>query len=115
VTAGELLRSARRQRGLNQAELARRAGTTQTYVSRLERGAVQPSITTLQRLLHAAGMRLRVDIEPLPVGNEDARQLRADFESSTPEQRVADAMALSEFLTGVAAAADSRGGADGTR
>lgn len=113
MNAGELLRAARRQRGLSQADLARRAATTQNYVSRIERGAVEPSLPTLQRFVHATGMRLRVDVESLPVGNEDRRQLRADFEASTPEQRVADAMALSQFLTGVAAAADSPEGRTG--
>jgi predicted transcriptional regulator len=38
VDVGQLLREARLEQGFAQAQLARRAGTTQTYVSRLERG-----------------------------------------------------------------------------
>jgi transcriptional regulator with XRE-family HTH domain len=106
MRAGELLRAARLERGLGQADLARRAATTQTYVSRVERGDVTPSVETLQRLLHAMGLRLRVEVEPLPIGNADSVRLRADFEASTPEERVEAAMALSRFLTEVAASAN---------
>lgn len=106
--AAELLRAGRRQRGLSQAQLARRAATTQNYVSRIERGVVEPSLPTLQRLLHAMGLQLRVEVAPLPTGNASPQQLRADFQGSTPQQRVADAMTLSEFLTGVEAAAHAK-------
>ena len=70
-------------------------------------------MATLQRFLHAMGLRLRLEIESLPAGNEDPRRLHADFEATTPEQRVADAMSLSQFLTGVAAAAKHRGDDNG--
>jgi transcriptional regulator with XRE-family HTH domain len=64
-----LLRAARVQRGLDQAKLARRAGTTQSYVRRVERGAVSPSVSTLDRLFHAMGLRLDLRPEPLDHGN----------------------------------------------
>ena len=105
MTAGELLRQARRERGLDQAALARRAGTTQTYVSRIERGAVSPSLRTLERLLHAMGRRLVVGTEPLPTGNASRLQLRADLRDLSAAQRVEQAMELSAFLTELAAGA----------
>jgi len=108
MNAGELLRAGRQQRRLSQADLARRAATTQNYVSRVERGAVEPSLATLQRFMHAMGLRLHLELEPLPAGNEDPRQLHADFMATTPEQRVTDAMTLSQFLTEVAASAKLR-------
>ena len=104
MEAGKLLREARRERGLDQTTLARRAGTTQTYVSRVERGAVSPSITTLERLFAAMGQRLTLSAEPLPHGNVSARALRAGLAASTPEERVEEALELSAFLTDVAAA-----------
>jgi len=99
---GALLREARRHSGLDQAELARRAATTQTYVSRVERGATLPSLPTLERLLAAMGLRLRLSVEPVPTGNASASELRRDYLTSTPEQRVEEAMTLSSFLTELA-------------
>jgi len=105
MEAGELVRRTRRERGLDQAELARRAGTTQTYVSRIERGAVSPSVRTLERLLHAMGRRLVAETAPLSPGNVAVSQLRADLRDLTAAQRVEQAMELSSFLTGLAATA----------
>jgi transcriptional regulator with XRE-family HTH domain len=105
VYGGELLRETRRQRGLDQADLARRAGTTQTYVSRIERGAVSPSLKTLRRLFNAMGVDLQLGVAPLSPGNVAARDLRSDLRELTPEERVDQAMQLSEFLTDLAATA----------
>lgn len=57
---GELVRDARVSADLTQAELARRAGTSQAAVARYESGAVSPSVSTLERLLHAAGQELQL-------------------------------------------------------
>lgn len=48
------LHQARRAAGLTQAELAKRAGTSQARVSSYERGAVVPTASTTERLLRAA-------------------------------------------------------------
>jgi transcriptional regulator with XRE-family HTH domain len=61
-----LLRQARRRRGLSQAELARRAGTSQPVISAYERGHRDPSTETLRRLLAAAGERLELQLAPEP-------------------------------------------------
>ncbi|HLW95810.1 MAG TPA: helix-turn-helix transcriptional regulator [Solirubrobacteraceae bacterium] len=108
MDTGELLRVTRRSRGLDQAGLARRAGTTQTYVSRVERGDVSPSIRTLERLFHAMGCKLTASVERLPTGNAEVADLRRDWQALTAAERVDQAITLSEFLTGVAA-----GGVDG--
>jgi transcriptional regulator with XRE-family HTH domain len=113
---GRLLRHARLERGMNQAELARRAGTTQTYISRIERGVVSPSLKTLDRMLHAMGQRMSLSVEPLPHGNVSARELRADLHRLTPGERVEQAMELSMFLTDVAtSAAEQERARRGTR
>ena len=57
----ELLRNARDHAGLTQRELARRAGTSQAMVARIERGQQSPSIATLDRLVRACGLDLRVE------------------------------------------------------
>jgi len=65
MTGGELVRSVRERRGLSQATLAARAGTTQTSVSRLENGGRSPSVETVRRLLRCMGEDLVLDSRPL--------------------------------------------------
>lgn len=60
MDAGDLLRVVRRRRGLTQAELARRAGTSQPVVSAYEHGRRDPTLHTLERLVAAAGERLQI-------------------------------------------------------
>jgi predicted nucleotidyltransferase/DNA-binding XRE family transcriptional regulator len=61
-TAGALLRRARRHSGLSQAELAVRAGTTQSVISVYESGRRQPSLPTLMSLVEATGLHLNVEL-----------------------------------------------------
>lgn len=63
VETTELICLARKAAGLSQAELARRAGTSQPAVARYERGRASPSVATLERLLLAAGQRLVLTAE----------------------------------------------------
>ena len=60
----EALVRARTAAKLTQAELARRLGTTQSAVARLEGGRVSPSFTTLRRYAEATGTRLTVGLVP---------------------------------------------------
>lgn len=62
----ELIRVARRRRGLSQAELAERAGTSQPVISAYENGRRDPTTRTLRRLIAATGGRLelRLAVEP---------------------------------------------------
>jgi len=48
---------------LSQAELARKLGTTQSSIARLEGGGVSPSLATLRRYAAATGSRLKVSLE----------------------------------------------------
>jgi transcriptional regulator with XRE-family HTH domain len=57
----EMLRSARRDAGLSQDELARRAGVARTTVARMETLAKgDMSVSALVRLLEAAGYDLKL-------------------------------------------------------
>ena len=60
--SGSLLREARRKAGLSQAELARRAGVTQSVVSAYESAARQPSLPMLDRLVSATGLELELQV-----------------------------------------------------
>lgn len=54
----------RNRAGLTQQELARKMGTTQPVVARLESGRIRPSLRTLERLAEATGSRLLISFEP---------------------------------------------------
>lgn len=54
-TPGELLRTRRLAHGLTQERLARRAGTTQAAISRIERGNVSPTFETFSELMLSLG------------------------------------------------------------
>jgi transcriptional regulator with XRE-family HTH domain len=55
---------ARSRAGLTQEQLARKMGTTQPVVARLESGRTRPSLRTLERLAQATDSRLVVGFEP---------------------------------------------------
>jgi transcriptional regulator with XRE-family HTH domain len=56
----------RSRAGLTQEALARKMGTTQPVVARLEGGRARPSMRTLDRLAKATGSRLIVTFAPIP-------------------------------------------------
>ena len=58
----EALIHARTTARLTQEELARRLGTTQSAIARLESGRVSPSVATLRRYAEATGTRLAVGL-----------------------------------------------------
>lgn len=53
---GQVLRSARSDKNISQEELAFNAGLDRTFISLLERGRRQPSLTTLIELARALGI-----------------------------------------------------------
>lgn len=55
---GLAVRAERLRRGLSQEELAERAGLDRTYVSGLERGTRNPSLTTQHKVADALGVPL---------------------------------------------------------
>lgn len=66
MDASQLIRTARENVHLTQAELAARAGTSQPAISRYEAGTSSPSVATLDRLLAALGARLELSVTPAP-------------------------------------------------
>ena len=61
VEAGKIIQAVRRRGGLSQAELARRAGTSQPVISAYEHGRRDPTLGTLRKLVEAGGERLQMD------------------------------------------------------
>ncbi len=63
--AAGLIRLARSKAGLTQMELADRAGVSQQVVSAYETGRKEPTLPTLERLISAAGLEMRIRLEPV--------------------------------------------------
>jgi len=55
----------RLRNGWSQAELARRAETSQPYIARLEQGKVDPQISTAQKIAKALGVSIEVFAQAL--------------------------------------------------
>lgn len=60
MTPGELIRATRTRCGLSQQRLARRVGTHQSAISRIEANEISPSVQTLDLLMQAMGERLQI-------------------------------------------------------
>jgi len=58
------VREARRLSGLTQRDLARRAGTSQPAIARIETGLASPTLSTLERLAAAAGFDVKLSLIP---------------------------------------------------
>ncbi len=56
---------ARRRSGLSQRELAQRMGTSQSVITRIERGEYMPSFKTLRKLAEATGSQLVIRLDSL--------------------------------------------------
>ena len=99
-----LLQLARLKSGMSQRELAERAGVPVTMISAYERDRRQPTLTTLLRLIHAAGFDLRLHLaayDPhddilagLEAGRSESERLRRDrqlqaWRQATPAEDVA--------------------------
>jgi transcriptional regulator with XRE-family HTH domain len=99
-----LLQLARLKAGISQRELAGRAGVPVTMISAYERDQRQPTLTTLLRLLRAAGFDLRLHLaayDPhddilagLEAGRSESERRRRDgqlqaWRQATPAEDVA--------------------------
>jgi ribosome-binding protein aMBF1 (putative translation factor) len=59
---GEHIHAAREAAGLSQRELARRMGTSQAAIDRLESGGVGATLTTLHRVATALGLEVSIEL-----------------------------------------------------
>ncbi len=70
MVASKLVRETRARHGLSQRSLARRAGTSQSWISDVERGRVSPSEESLRRLMLCLGEELVMSTRRM-VGHRD--------------------------------------------
>lgn len=98
LDAARIAREARIAAGLSQRELARRAGTAQSVVARIESGQTSPTTATLTRLLEAAGMDATVALAPTEAARSHMLDDVARILRLTPEQRLIEVRNLSRFV-----------------
>jgi DNA-binding XRE family transcriptional regulator len=58
--SGQILRDARKEEKVTQAELAARIGSTKSYISKIENGLMIPSVSTFYRILSALGLQVSI-------------------------------------------------------
>jgi transcriptional regulator with XRE-family HTH domain len=101
-SAGEIIAERRHAHGLTQAQLARRAGTSQAAISRLERDELSPTFDTFERVLAVMGETFEVQVRR-PAPDYDRAHL-ADLLARSPAERLALAMSWNKLAGEVAAA-----------
>lgn len=84
MNAAQIILEARRRAGLTQAQLAELVETTQSAVARWERGKVEPSFSTLRRVVAACGLDLTIAIRD---HDPDQSTLLEANLTLSPEQR----------------------------
>jgi transcriptional regulator with XRE-family HTH domain len=102
MSPGELIRTTRTRRGLSQARLARRVGTQQSAISRLEADELSPSIETLDFLMRAMGERLQISAAA-PERSYDPAHRRATA-ARPPSERLALGISWNRMAGRLAAA-----------
>ncbi|HEY7618883.1 MAG TPA: helix-turn-helix domain-containing protein [Solirubrobacteraceae bacterium] len=85
MDADALVRRARTDAKLTQAELARRLGTSQPAVVKLERPGANPTVRTLDRVLRATGHRLELGAPAWSPGIDESL-IRKQLELSPAER-----------------------------
>ena len=63
LSIGVMLRQARKEVGLTQAELADKTGTSKHYISKIENEKSGIELMTLKKIVEGLGKRLQVKIE----------------------------------------------------
>jgi len=93
VHGAAVIARARKRAGLTQAELARRAGTSQPVISAYEHGRRDPGVETLRRLVRAAGAELELRVGA-PVGAD----LPTPADDAERAARLVDVLLLADAI-----------------
>lgn len=96
MSPGEILKEARQRHEVSQEELAVRAGTTQSAISRIEKDRVSPSVKTLHELLYLLGEDLVLSVKLRDFGID--RTLNRANLKLTPDQRVSRTLEFADFI-----------------
>lgn len=57
---GQIVCNARKQEKMTQSELAEKVGTNKTYISRIEKGVIEPGVGLFFRIIDALGLKFEI-------------------------------------------------------
>ena len=57
---GQIILGARKQERMTQSDLAKKVGTDKTYISRIEKGAIEPGVGLFFRIMDALGLKVEI-------------------------------------------------------
>ena len=57
---GQIISEARKQEKMTQSELAERVGTNKTYISRIEKGVIEPGVGLFFFIIDALGLKIEI-------------------------------------------------------
>ena len=57
---GQVIHDVRRKEKITQEELAKRIGASKSYISRIEKGIIEPGVSTFYRIIEALGLRIEI-------------------------------------------------------
>ena len=58
--SGQIILEARKEARMTQGEVADKINASKSYISRVEKGAIIPSVGTFYRIVNALGMRVEI-------------------------------------------------------
>lgn len=61
---GQMICDARKQEKMTQSELAEKVGTNKTYISRIEKGVIEPGVGLFFRIIDALGLKVEI-VKPI--------------------------------------------------
>ena len=61
---GQIISDARKQEKMTQSELAEKVGTNKTYISRIEKGVIEPGVGLFFRIIDALGLKIE-NVNPI--------------------------------------------------
>jgi ribosome-binding protein aMBF1 (putative translation factor) len=57
---GQVILDARKSEKITQAELSKRIGRDKAYISKIEKGVIEPGVGTFYRIIDALGLRVEI-------------------------------------------------------
>ena len=61
---GQLIHDTRKQEKVTQEVLAKRVGTDKSYISKVEKGVIEPGASMFYRIIEALGMKIEI-VKPI--------------------------------------------------
>lgn len=61
---GQLIHDTRKQEKVTQEVLAKRVGTDKSYISKVEKGVIEPGASMFYRIIEALGMKIEI-VKPM--------------------------------------------------